>query len=341
MEKIDPSAIDRFRDHRVLVIGETGIDEYIWGETRRISPEAPVPVVEVESITLRLGLAGNVAHNIAAVGGNVKLVSIRGHDSDGETLESMVRDCGIKESLFLVDESRPTLRKVRIIAAKQHVVRVDYEKTHQLSAKTAVAYHDAILSEVSDCDAVIIQDYGKGVWTTDTAVILDDIKKSGKKVYVDPNRNGKVTLYRGATLITPNLSEAEVLSGFEHLAPRLAIADGVRLRRMAERLLSLMRCEHVVITCGEGGMVALERDTGDFHQVPTFARDVSDVTGAGDTVIALMALMHLTGASIKQCMGVANAAAGLVVARLGTAAVSSDELREELARLNTLAKREC
>lgn len=325
--------LKRFEGAHLLVAGEVGIDEYIWGDARRISPEAPVPVVEVESQSQKLGLAANVAQNIVSLGAQATLITVRGMDSDGDRLAQMIAEAGIRNSIFIGDNTRPTLRKVRIIAHKQHVVRVDYERVHPLDAKLCKQFTESICDMLPACDGVIVQDYGKGIWSADTMAFVRQAKEHKKPVFVDPSRISGLSLYRGVTLLTPNVSEAETLCGFRHEPSKLAGRDDERLERMGKRILEKTDADHAIITCGEWGMVCANRGERGLTRIPTFARDVYDVTGAGDTVIAVLSMMLTTGHSLPDAMRVANAAAGLVVGKIGAASVTPQELKEELERL--------
>lgn len=318
--------LERFRGAHLVVAGEVGIDEYLWGETRRISPEAPVPVVEVSSQTRRLGLAGNVAQNLTALGARASLVTVRGEDADGEKLAELLKDAAIVDCDLITDTSRPTLRKVRVIAQKQHLLRVDYEKVHGLDPAIAKRFVDSICERMEGADGVIVQDYGKGLWNADTMGFLKHARAKGIPVFVDPSRNSPLSLYRGCTLLTPNTAEAEVLC-------RLPRGTGVD--EMAREMLKVTDAQHAIITCGEAGMVSLSRGETELVRIPTFAREVFDVTGAGDTVIAVLSLMASAGYPLRECMGVANAAAGVVVAKIGAATCSPSELTEALANLST------
>ncbi len=333
---MDLALIENLSSARILVAGEVGIDEYIWGDTRRISPEAPVPVIEVDSQTSHLGLAANVAQNIVSLGGRATLLSVFGVDSDGEKLQRMVEAAGIQQSVFLADASRPTLRKVRIIAQKQHVVRVDYERCHVLDAQIAKQFTDALNDLLPLHDGVILQDYGKGMWNPDTVSFIRRARELKKPVFVDPSRLAPLELYHGVTLLTPNVAEAETLTGFPHEHTKVAGQDDARLSQMARKILEKTSAEQVVITCGSAGMVVLKQGESHLHRIPTFARDVFDVTGAGDTVVSVLSMMHVLGYPLERCIQVANAAAGLVVGKVGTASVSPAELKEELERLQGL-----
>ncbi len=319
----------------LLVAGEVGIDEYLWGDTHRISPEAPVPVVEVDKRDYKLGLGANVAQNIVALGGKVSLVSVRGDDADGKQLEGMLAAAGVERLSLITDTSRPTLRKVRVIAQRQHVVRIDYEKSHPLDAKNAKRYTEMICDLLPQCDGIIVQDYGKGLWNPDTMAFTKQAKAHKRPIFVDPSRVAQVTLYRGTTLLTPNTVEAEVLSGYPIASRSQAGRDDERLKKMGAKILQQTQAEHVVITCGEAGMVSMSRGVEGLSRIPTFARDVFDVTGAGDTVVSVLALMMVLGHPLSRCMQVANAAAGIVVGRIGAATVTPAELADELNRLES------
>lgn len=326
--------IKNFGKAHLLVAGEVGIDEYIWGHTFRISPEAPVPVVEVKSKECKLGLSANVAQNIASLGGKVTLVSVRGNDPDGEELQRMLEGAGIRNCSFVNDPSRPTLRKVRVLAQRQHVVRIDYEKSHGLDAKLAKQFTEMICDQIPHCDGVILQDYAKGLWNHDTMAFLKHAREHKKPVFVDPSRLSAAALYRGVTLLTPNTAEAEILSGFPPAPDRSSLGkDDKRLLAIAEKILADTDAEHAIITCGEYGMVSLNRGSHTLNRIPTYARDVFDVTGAGDTVISVLALMQVLGHPLTVCMQVANAAAGIVVGRVGASSVTPTELQQELERL--------
>ena len=227
--------LDKLPEVNLLVAGEVGIDEFIWGDTRRISPEAPVPVVEVESQSAVLGLAANVAQNVVSLGGKATLVSVRGQDADGQRLSKMLADAGIVSTVLVEDESRPTLRKVRVIAQKQHVVRFDFERSHSLSAGLAKQFQERICDLIPSCDGIVVQDYGKGIWNADTMAFVSQAKAHCKPVFVDPSRLSRVELYRDVTLLTPNLAEAELMTGEVHLPSKVGGRDDARLLKMAMR----------------------------------------------------------------------------------------------------------
>ncbi len=330
---MDWGILDKLSGAHLVVAGESGIDEYVWGDTRRISPEAPVPVVEVDSQEAKLGLAANVAQNLVSLGATATLVSVKGLDADAARLEEMVRSQGITRSVFLEDASRPTLRKVRVIAQKQHVVRVDFERSHPLDPKLAKQFTDALVAELPKADGVIVQDYGKGLWNSDTMAFVKEARRLKKPIFVDPSRNAPLGRYQGVTLLTPNLAEAEAMTGLGHQPGKSAGADDARLKKMAETILEGAKAEHAIITCGPYGMVSLSREGAAWQRIPTYAREVFDVTGAGDTVVAVLSLLWVLGEPLGRCMMVANAAAGIVVGRIGASSVTLDELKDELERL--------
>ena len=321
------------RGAHLLVAGEVGIDEYIWGDTRRISPEAPVPIVEVNSQSYKLGLGANVAQNITSLGAKVTLVSVRGNDSDGELLNRMLTEAGIAQKILIADPSRPTLRKVRVIAQRQHVVRIDYERSHVLDAQYAKQFTESICDHLTKTDGIVVQDYGKGLWNADTMSFVQHAKAHRKPIFVDPSRLSSAALYKGATLLTPNTAEAEQLAGFPAHSSKTVGKDDERLEKIAAHILTQTEAEHVIITCGEWGMISLTRGNSKLTRIPTFARDVFDVTGAGDTVVAVLALATVLGHPLAQCMQLANAAAGIVVGRIGASTVTLGELETEITRL--------
>jgi len=332
---MDYRFIEEFSNAHLLVAGEVGIDEYIWGDTNRISPEAPVPVVEVQRTDHKLGLSANVAQNLASLGAKTTLITVCGEDEDALQLKQMVGSAGITQMDYLTDSSRPTLRKTRVICQKQHVVRIDYERSHSLSPQLAKEFTDKICDRLKEVDGVIVQDYGKGLWNPDTITFIKEAKRQKKPVFVDPSRSASVELYRGATLLTPNLAEAEILS--RHQIPKNDLHDfpADHLEKMAVQILRATESDYSIITCGAWGMVVVSKDKVKLSRIPTFARKVFDVTGAGDTVIAVLSLMKVLGNPMEQCMRVANAAAGIVVGQIGATSVVPHELKQELERLQS------
>ncbi len=324
-EKIDGDALlNRFRDAAVLVVGDIILDEFIWGKVTRISPEAPVPVVEVLNETLLLGGAANVVNNIRSLGGHVFLSGVVGGDERGRQILSLLEEKGVPTAGVLIDPLRPTTVKTRIVAHSQQVVRFDREDLASLSqgyAESLVAYAQ---DTIPHADAVVIADYGKGVVTEQVVQAITRISRERDKVVLLDPKIGRFHLYRDVTAVTPNSEEAAVASGIE-------IVDEKALKEAGDTLLDRFNCEAVLITRGENGMALFERGK-ETILVPTTAREVFDVTGAGDTVIGVMALVVATGASFGEAAIVANYAAGVVVGKVGTATVSPDELMEAINR---------
>ena len=314
----------RFKEISALVVGDIILDEYFWGKVDRISPEAPVPVVTVAKETQLLGGAANVVNNIRSLGGQVFLSGIVGGDERGRKILSLLEEGGVPTGGVLIDPHRSTTVKTRIVAHSQQVVRFDRESQTCLSQ----GYADSLVSSVCDtiprADTVVIADYGKGVVTEDLLKAVTKIsRQQGKIVLLDPKIN-RFHLYRDVTVTTPNSQEASMASGIE-------IVDEKSLKEAGNKLLDRFNCEVVLITRGEEDMALFERGK-EVVFVPTTAREVFDVTGAGDTVIGVMALVLAAGASFSEAAVVANYAAGIVVGKVGTATVTPEELKEAIGR---------
>lgn len=311
--------LKNFRGTKILVIGDLILDCYIWGKVNRISPEAPVPIVEVTNDTFMLGGAANVADNIIALGGKATVVGMAGNDRPGDILRELLETRGISTALF--DDSRPTTVKTRVIAHNQQIVRFDKEDRGTMGSKAFSEITGFLKNAIAEHDAVIISDYKKGMITSDTAKAV--IRTAGlrkKYVSVDP-KVGNFQLYKHASLITPNLMEASQGSGIE-------ITDEKSLLKAGKILMSRLSCRSVLITRGEEGMSLFEKDR--VVHIPTVARHVYDVTGAGDTVIAAFTLSHASGATPEQAAVISNHAAGIVVAEVGTAVPTPKKLLESL-----------
>ncbi|HLL77016.1 MAG TPA: D-glycero-beta-D-manno-heptose-7-phosphate kinase [Pyrinomonadaceae bacterium] len=314
----------RARERTVLVFGDVMLDEFVWGDVTRISPEAPVPVVDIRRESVRLGGAANVLANLVALGARGRLVGVTGEDAAGERLLSKLKEtCAARADAELVrDAERPTTLKTRIIAHNQLVVRADRELRAPVRAEIEERLIDALARALEGADAFVVSDYDKGAVTPRVlAEVLPRAVASGVPVLVDPKvRN--FDSYRPATLVTPNHHEALRLTNSEDDTD-----EGVA--RAARHLRERLRCDSVLITRGERGMMLLEGDAAPLY-VETRAREVYDVTGAGDTVIATLALALAAGASLAEAADLANHAAGLVVGKLGTATVSAEELTNSL-----------
>ncbi len=310
--------IRRFSGVRILVVGDIMLDRFIWGDVSRISPEAPVPVVVVEKETFLLGGAANVVNNIHSLGGKASLCGVVGDDEMGQKVIKRLGEMGIERSGISIEPGRQTTVKTRIIAHHQQLVRIDRETTRHPKVSTLRSLSEYLKQNIKSFDGVILSDYGKGLLTR--GVVRDVIRKvrqTGKFVMVDPKIKN-FFFYRGATVVTPNTAEASSAS-------RISITDEASLNRAGRNLLKRLRCDALVITRGEDGMAIFEPHQKPFL-VPTEAKEVYDVTGAGDTVIGTMALALGAGASIRRATELANHAAGIVVGKVGTATVDQEEL---------------
>lgn len=308
----------KFLNTHILVIGDLMVDRYILGKVKRISPEAPVPVIEVSEENLLLGGAANVANNILSLGGKVFITGTIGRDEMGRVLIHNLREKGINTEGIVVEEDRPTTVKTRVIAHNQQVVRFDREIKSDISPKTSSLILEYVKSRLPEIKAIILSDYCKGVITQD--LIKKLLKLTGSNVFiaVDP-KVGHFDYYRGVSFMTPNINEASFGSGIEIIDERTLIKAG-------KLLLKKLTCEAVLITRGEEGMTLFERENGQVTHIPTFARKVYDVTGAGDTVISTFTLCYSAGAEMKDAAVFANHAAGVVVGELGTAVVTQRDI---------------
>ncbi|MQY50367.1 D-glycero-beta-D-manno-heptose-7-phosphate kinase [Rhodocyclus tenuis] len=300
-----------FSAARLLVVGDVMLDRYWFGDVSRISPEAPVPVVKVERSEERPGGAANVARNAAALGAQVSLLSVVGRDEPGETLDRLMREGGIRASLH-VDPTISTTVKLRVIGRQQQLLRIDFETTP--SSETLRAKLTEYEARLAECDVVALSDYGKGGLVHITEMIRL-ARAAGKKVLVDP-KGDDYSRYAGATVITPNRGELREVVG--------RWKDEADLNRRAETLRQELGLEALLVTRSEEGMTLFHAG-GALHQ-GAVAREVYDVSGAGDTVVAALAVMLAQGAGWADAIHVANVAAGVVVAKLGTATVSRAEL---------------
>jgi D-beta-D-heptose 7-phosphate kinase/D-beta-D-heptose 1-phosphate adenosyltransferase len=305
----------RMAGRRVVVIGDAMIDEWIWGDVSRISPEAPVPVVAVREHTFTLGGAGNVASNLRALGARVAFVGGIGDDAEGARLRAMFDDLGVDARGLVTLKDRPTTRKTRVVAHSQQVVRADWESTAPLRDADRAAVVDRVRIAVRDADAVVLSDYAKGFLHREVV----EAALAAPVVVADP-KPANVALFGGVTCIAPNAGEAARATG-------IAIADDDSLQRAARALLAMLACRYVLVTRGEHGMSLFGRD-GERFDVPAVARTVFDVSGAGDTVVAVLTLALAAGISAGTATQLANFAAGAVVEKLGTATATPREIVE-------------
>lgn len=317
-DPLDPDRLERtvhaIAGCRLAVLGDCMIDRYLWGRVDRISPEAPVPVVEVERESMALGGAANVAVNLRALGAEAALIGIVGDDADGRALVEACRARGVDASGVVVDERRPTTVKTRIIAHSQQVVRADREVRHDAAGGTLERLRAAIEREVARCDGLVVSDYGKGVITAATlAAALEAARRRGVRVSVDP-KESHIDAYRGVGILTPNQHEAGWVQGRR-------IVDEASLMDVGWGLQKRLDAQAVLVTRGADGMSLFEKG-GRYTHLPTVAREVYDVTGAGDTVVSVVAASLAAGANFVAACLLANHAAGIVIREVGTATCS-------------------
>lgn len=313
------------RAPRVLLVGDMILDRYQHGDTDRISPEAPIVVLAATREEHRLGGCGNVAANLAALGAQVDCVSVVGDDEAAARVRTLLGEAGLAVDGLVVDGSRPTIRKTRLVAHNQQLLRIDEEQVRPLSTAVERALIERLEAAVGRADIVVVSDYGKGVLTDG---VLERLcrRKTGPRVIVDP-KGRQYARYRGATLLTPNKLEAETATG-------IALDGEDGFRRAARALCEVAGLHAAVITLGARGMYCCLADGSREWSIPATARSVYDVTGAGDTVIAIMAMALSAGATLAEAARLANEAAGISVAKFGPAVVTADELVNALDALS-------
>jgi len=312
--------VEQWRGRRVLVVGDLMLDRYLRGSVHRISPEAPVPIVAVEEETLMPGGAANVACNIAALGGKPTVLGVIGGDREGHNLLSLLEQRGVIVDKIIVSPDRPTSVKTRVVAAGQQIVRVDNERNGALPDDVAADLRKTAGRLMDDVEAAVLSDYAKGVLEPgNIRAVLDAAATRGKPTVVDP-KEAHFASYQGATVVTPNHHEAGA-------AVHRKVKDEESLAEIGRELLTLMGSRNLLITCGEKGMALFTQD-GRVVRIPTVAREVFDVTGAGDTVVATLVLALAGGANLQDAAVVANLAAGIKVGKHGTATVSPEEILE-------------
>ena len=304
---------ERARGRRILVVGDLMIDEWIWGTVARISPEAPVPVVAVSDHSFTLGGAGNVANNLHALHAKVVFAGTVGNDDFARQVRELLRGEGVDESGVFTLADRPTTRKTRVVAHNQQVVRADWESTAPLRAPDRDRLATFVRERAAQCDAVILSDYAKGLLGRE----IVEAAQACPLVLADPKPQN-IGIFTGVTCVAPNAGEAATITG-------VPIVDDESLERAGRRLLEILGCRFALVTRGEHGMALFGRE-GERLQIPSVARTVYDVSGAGDTVIAVLALALAADAPIEQAMQLANFAAGAVVEKLGTATASPEEI---------------
>lgn len=318
--------IDKFPDTKILVLGDIIVDEYIWGEVSRISPEAPVPVVDITRETKMLGGAANVINNIASLGGRPVLCGVTGDDPMGREILEKIRKLGLTTEGIILLSDRPTSIKTRVVAHNQQVVRFDRETRSQVPSETIGRILDFIGQMRDSLHAIVVADYGKGVISGELMRGLRDLVRDSEIVVAVDPKTGNFDYYHGIDVITPNHHEAGAFCQME-------IVDEKSLIESGKRMLRELDCRSVLITQGKDGMTLFEKG-GEISHIPTVARKVFDVTGAGDTVISALSLGLASGLDLKSAAVISNIAAGVVVGEVGTSTVKVDELKKIVSSRN-------
>lgn len=309
---------NNFRGKRIAVIGDLMLDCYFWGGVSRVSPEAPVPVVEVDNEFYRFGGAMNVAYNIQTLGGVPFPIGVIGNDNDGKIFRGLLKKTGITDKGIVVDRKRPTTAKTRVIANQQHIVRIDKEKTNSITRQIENKILSLLKKEIKKIDAVILQDYNKGVLTEDLIKRIIKICNEAKKVItVDPKFNNFFN-YQNVTVFKPNRKEAEDAFG-------IRMKTETDITNAGTKLLEKLKCKYVLLTLGENGIALFENGKLE-RRIPTKARKVSDVSGAGDTVISTLTMALTAGADIYDAAYLANYAGGLVCQEVGIVPIELNTL---------------
>ncbi|MEK6943333.1 MAG: D-glycero-beta-D-manno-heptose-7-phosphate kinase [Nanoarchaeota archaeon] len=321
MESKFMKILNSFKSKKILVIGDIMLDKYIWGDVSRISPEAPVQIVNAVNETYAPGGASNVANNISALSGKAYMIGIVGNDDARTILINDLKSKSINTDGIIIDNDKPTIQKIRIMGRGQQLLRVDYEKKEHVHKKIELQIKDFISLKIKDTDVVVISDYAKGVITKEIAEHIVKLAiKHNKPLIVDPKPAHR-EFYRGATLITPNNAEASEMSGIDDGSDESS-------SKIGKKLLKDMGT-NVLLTRGEKGMSLFEKN-GNTTNIPAKAKEVYSLTGAGDTVVATAALALASGATMKEAAYLANIAAGIKVGKIGTATVTLEEIKKEL-----------
>lgn len=317
--------VKKFKDRKILVLGDLMLDEYIFGTVERISPEAPVPILDLKKTSFTVGGAANAANNIKSLGAGVMLFGVTGSDEKGETLRNALISAGIGLEGVIIEEGRKTTVKTRVIARDQHVIRIDSEDRNPILAETESKIVEMVKKEINNFDAVLISDYAKGMITQSLSrSIINLAKENNIFCMIDPKGND-YSKYTGCNIITPNKKE---LAQSLNLQPyQLESEDD--LIQAARTLISKISCDNVLVTRGSEGMTLFAKN-GDIVNHSAIEKKVIDVSGAGDTAIAAFALSYSSGATAEEAIMIASFACGSVIGKVGTACVSCEELKNEL-----------
>jgi len=313
--------VNKFKGKNILVVGDLILDHYIFGKVNRISPEAPVPVVWANKENFVCGGAANVGLNLVALGARVSLCGVLGKDHYGDVLFSHIKDRGIDTKLIIADSNRPTTLKTRIIAGHQQVVRLDWESVEFLARDVNFRLIEKIKENINKFDAVIIEDYGKGVINPELLTEAVSLCRTKKKIVTVDPKEDHIDYYENVTALTPNLKEAEI-------AGNMKVRTKEEIPLLGEVIMNKLKPQALLITLGEDGMMLFNE--GRQHHIPSLALEVFDVTGAGDTVISVFTLALACGASFLDAAYIANAAAGIVVTKLGAATTDQKELSAKI-----------
>jgi len=317
---------NNFSGKKIAVVGDMMLDCYFWGDVKRVSPEAPVPVVEVENEFFRFGGAANVALNILKLGGIPFPIGTIGKDNDGKIFTSLLDGANMVSEGVFEDDSRPTTAKTRVIAGKQHVVRIDKESKQNISDTTEKKLFEYLSSKISDLDGIILQDYNKGVLTqTFIKNIIELANDKNILITADPKFNNFFE-YKNVTVFKPNRKEAEDILGMK-------LQSGENIIKAGKTILERLNAQYVLLTLGAEGVVVLEKNKPE-KRMPTKARKIADVSGAGDTVIATLTIALAAGADIIEASYLANYAAGIVCEEVGIAPIELEKLFETVEKEN-------
>ena len=325
------AALEALQGTTIAVVGDLILDKYVWGEVSRVSPEAPVPVVKVDREEYRLGGAANVVMNLSCLGVNAELCAIVGEDEEAKQAQMLLAKVGATTSRLISDASRPTSVKTRVIARKQQVVRIDSESTIPANKEISKKLSDTLLEALKESSGLIVSDYAKGAITPELMTTLSEAKAKklidlkNKPVLLDP-RMSDFDFYKGVNVIKPNRREAELHSGIK-------ISSREDAEKAGKILLDKWDAELAIITLGSLGMVVLEKGSKASVNLDTLARDVYDVSGAGDTVASVFASALASGATPTVAGDLANLAAGVVVSEVGTYAIEQERLKQEIERV--------
>ncbi len=314
--------ITKFKQLKVLVLGDLMIDEYVWGSVHRISPEAPVPVVSVNNTSFTLGGAGNVVNNLISMNAQVSVAGTVGTGKTGKILIEKLQEVNVDTQGLIEEHYRPTTRKTRIIASNQQMLRIDHESVKEIRSITFDKLKKVLSKKIPLVDLIIISDYAKGLITHKIVEFVVDFARKYKTITIADPKGLDYSKYKGVSILTPNQNEAASALNMEIFNTDDLIAAG-------KKLLDQINIDKLLITCGKDGMVLFENDKQPYT-IKSEARQVFDVSGAGDTVIAILGLALASGASFMQSAAAANSAAGIVVGKIGTATLSIQELANVL-----------